>query len=274
MTTTINADTVVGGAVVTADASGQLGLQAAGVTKLTVSSSGVTLASALPVASGGTGITTTPTAGAVPYGNGTTLAYTAAGTSGQVLTSAGSSAPTWATAASGLTLLATATASASATVSLETGIGATYADYFVTFLDVTSDTDSVYLQVKLKLSGTYTNALSSQGYYKQSASGGSVSGMGETGVCTLNRYQLAVYTSTGKNVGGELWFTRTANAKYQMLRFQSSSWSPDSFGTDIIADSRGSGFWNNTNAVAGIQFFMSSGNIQSGIFRLYGIQNS
>ena len=50
MTTTINADTVVGGAIVTADASGVLALQAAGVTKLTVASSGVTLASALPIA--------------------------------------------------------------------------------------------------------------------------------------------------------------------------------------------------------------------------------
>ena len=43
MTTLINADTVVGGAIITGDASGALGLQAAGVTKLTVNSSGVTL---------------------------------------------------------------------------------------------------------------------------------------------------------------------------------------------------------------------------------------
>jgi hypothetical protein len=57
MTTTISADTVIGGAIITADTSGELALQAAGVTKLTVNSSGVTLASALPVASGGTGIT-------------------------------------------------------------------------------------------------------------------------------------------------------------------------------------------------------------------------
>lgn len=42
MATTINADNVTGGAVVTADASGVLELQAAGVTKLTVNSSGVT----------------------------------------------------------------------------------------------------------------------------------------------------------------------------------------------------------------------------------------
>ena len=58
MTTLINADTVVGGAIITGDASGALGLQAAGVTKLTVDSSGITLASALPIASGGTGQTT------------------------------------------------------------------------------------------------------------------------------------------------------------------------------------------------------------------------
>jgi hypothetical protein len=36
-----------------------------------------------------------PTAGGAAYGNGTSLAFTAAGTSGQVLTSTGSGAPTW-----------------------------------------------------------------------------------------------------------------------------------------------------------------------------------
>lgn len=44
MTTTINADTVVGGAIVTGDASGSLGLQAAGTTLLTLSGSTATFA--------------------------------------------------------------------------------------------------------------------------------------------------------------------------------------------------------------------------------------
>ena len=57
----------------------------------------------LPIASGGTNSTATPTAGAVPYGTGTAFAFTSAGTSGQVLTSNGSSAPTWATPSSGIT---------------------------------------------------------------------------------------------------------------------------------------------------------------------------
>lgn len=49
----------------------------------------------LPIANGGTNSTATATAGGAGYGTGTAHAYTAAGTAGQVLTSAGSSAPTW-----------------------------------------------------------------------------------------------------------------------------------------------------------------------------------
>jgi hypothetical protein len=46
---------------------------------------------------GGTNGTATPTAGGIAYGSGTAYAFTSAGTSGQVLTSAGSGTPTWST---------------------------------------------------------------------------------------------------------------------------------------------------------------------------------
>ena len=55
----------------------------------------------LPIANGGTNSTATPTAGGAGYGTGTAHAYTAAGTTGQVLTSNGASAPTWTTISSG-----------------------------------------------------------------------------------------------------------------------------------------------------------------------------
>lgn len=57
MTTLINADTVVGGAVITADASGELGLQSAGTTALTLSGGNTTVAQKL------TAIGTSSTAG-------------------------------------------------------------------------------------------------------------------------------------------------------------------------------------------------------------------
>jgi hypothetical protein len=51
----------------------------------------------LPIANGGTNSTATPTSGGISYGTGTAFAFTSAGTSGQVLTSAGSGVPTWET---------------------------------------------------------------------------------------------------------------------------------------------------------------------------------
>ena len=84
------------GSVTSVDVSG-------GTTGLTTSggpvttSGTITIAGTLATANGGTGGTATPIAGTIPYGTGTALAYSAAGTSGQVLTSGGAGTPTWTT---------------------------------------------------------------------------------------------------------------------------------------------------------------------------------
>lgn len=49
----------------------------------------------LGIANGGTNGTATPTAGAISYGTGLAYAFTSAGTTGQVLSSNGTSSPTW-----------------------------------------------------------------------------------------------------------------------------------------------------------------------------------
>jgi hypothetical protein len=84
----VTGNALISGGVTTAPAWGKIGL--------TTHVSGV-----LPIANGGTNSTSTPTAGAVPYGTGTAYAFTAAGTAGQVLTSAGASVPTWTTPTTG-----------------------------------------------------------------------------------------------------------------------------------------------------------------------------
>jgi hypothetical protein len=65
-----------------------------------ISSSGgstpnISLTGVVDINHGGTNSTSTPTAGAVPYGTGTAYGFTAVGTSGQVLASTGSGVPTW-----------------------------------------------------------------------------------------------------------------------------------------------------------------------------------
>lgn len=66
-----------------------------GLTPSTATSGAVTVAGTLAIANGGTNATATPTAGALTYGTGTAYAFTAAGTSGQLLQSNGAAAPTW-----------------------------------------------------------------------------------------------------------------------------------------------------------------------------------
>jgi hypothetical protein len=72
-----------------------------GLTPATATTGAITLGGLLAIGYGGTNGTATPTAGAVAYGSGTAYAFTSAGTSGQVLTSAGASTPTWTTPTTG-----------------------------------------------------------------------------------------------------------------------------------------------------------------------------
>jgi hypothetical protein len=76
----------------------------------------------LPIANGGTNSTATPTAGGVVYGTGTAHAISAAGTTGQVLTSNGSSAPTWTTLSSGGGLSGTQTFTTNGTFTIPSNI--------------------------------------------------------------------------------------------------------------------------------------------------------
>jgi len=101
---------LISGGVTTAPSWGKIGL--------TTHVSGT-----LPIANGGTNSTATPTAGAVVYGTGTALAYTAAGTTGQVLTSATAGTPTWSTPTTG-TVTAVSVASANGLAGTSSG-GAT-----------------------------------------------------------------------------------------------------------------------------------------------------
>jgi hypothetical protein len=66
-----------------------------GTTSTTFANLTTNVTGTLPIANGGTNSTATPTAGTIPYGTGTALAYTSAGSSGQLLQSNGASAPSW-----------------------------------------------------------------------------------------------------------------------------------------------------------------------------------
>jgi hypothetical protein len=99
--------TAGGGSVVTINAGTQT------LTNKTLSTNSVWQGTAVGLAYGGTNANLTAVAGGVLYSGASALAISAAGTSGQVLTSAGSSAPTWTSQSS----LSVGTATTSTTTS-------------------------------------------------------------------------------------------------------------------------------------------------------------
>jgi len=121
--------TAGGGAVVTINAGTQT------LTNKTLSTNSVWQGTAVGLAYGGTNANLTAVAGGVLYSGASALAISAAGTSGQVLTSAGASAPTW-TAQSSLSV-GTAT-----TATTASNINGGSAGYLVYQID-TNDTDFI-----------------------------------------------------------------------------------------------------------------------------------
>ena len=106
-TTGLTPNTATSGAITLA---GTLGTANGGTNLTSFTSGGAVYATStsalttgtLPIASGGTNSTATPTAGGAGYGTGTAHAYTAAGTSGQALISAGAAAPAFGNLALGV----------------------------------------------------------------------------------------------------------------------------------------------------------------------------
>jgi hypothetical protein len=234
-------------------------------------STGVT--GTLPIANGGTNSTATATAGGIGYGTGTAHAYTSAGSSGQVLTSAGAGAPTWSTpAGSSWVYLSTTTASASATVDVENAFDSTYSTYVIVLSDVYPATNTTELRVRFKIGGTYVTT--SYGYMSldnTTTSTGSFSAFGG-----VNQAQgiIARYVF-GNNAA------RTMQTTMFISNPSSTSTHKSVYGTGIyyqdnqaIIQQAYSIFNNGTSALTGVRFYMDTGNITGGTFRLYGIKAS
>jgi len=184
-----------------------------------VSASGLT--GVVPIANGGTNSTATPTAGGAGYGTGTAHAYTAAGTSGQSLISAGASAPAFGnlgtsaggTGLSGATpFTANGVVYASSTSALATGSGLTFdGTNFLTTGSATATgfvpsgstvaTNGMYLSAAntLNFSTNSTNrlTLTSAGYTQPVAYADTVVALGNTGTAqTITCTSANVFTAT------------------------------------------------------------------------------
>jgi len=178
-----------------------------------------------------------------------------------------------------LSLISTQNASASANISITTGIDSTYDVYVFKFIDINPQTFRSEFTFQASINGGSSYGVSMtttyiRAYHRES---GALSGFGYDGARDLasstSYMQLMsdIVTDADSGSSGVLhlfglssttyvknWYCRTSNAH---------STGSDPAARDVLT----AGFFNTTSAINAIDFKMDTGNINAGIIKMYGL---
>ena len=218
--------------------------------------------------------------GDVLYGSAAdTLSRLAPGTSGQYLQTAGAAAnPIWAAVPAGfdsIALLSTQDATTSASVNFDnTLITSTYKTYELRFFNVVSVDDGINLRVRFSDDNGSSFSSYHTSPYDGSYTGASGAGAGyDTAADVVSQDYMNVTKNSswdaGDSMGGTIWIQDPTNASFvTTYQFLTSNISHD--GTPYVYSLWGGGMWDNRSAVDYMRFYMSTGNISTGTFQLWG----
>ena len=177
-----------------------------------------------------------------------------------------------------MNLIATQTASGSSTISFTSGIDSTYDEYVFTFINM-HPSASANLEFNATTDGTNYNIVkTSTAFYTTHRENGSGGALGYSGVDEAQATGFQQLT-TGDNVAtdndasivGELHIFNPSNTTFvkhfiSKTNFMGVDGSNKSSNSGYVA-----GYFNTTTALTGFQFKMRSGNIDSGVIKLYGV---
>jgi hypothetical protein len=177
------------------------------------------------------------------------------------------------TAGLGMILLGEVAASASATVDLESLISSTYEHYAVDLIDIVPASDGVDLRMLVSEdNGTsYKTGASDYTYGLHQVTNG---GVESTAGDTASDYMLvgSILSNVGsRSFSGQLhlWNPSSGRHKYMTGQFARTN----NAGTGALHNLLGQ-YVGTTNAYNAVRFLMSSGNITSGTFRIYGVNKT
>lgn len=170
---------------------------------------------------------------------------------------------------SSMVLLETQTASSSATIDFTANIDSTYEKYFITITDLDAATTGTDVRIKVMKSSVAVDGTSyywSRDDINNAGTSAISNGAGDAFFALTNSIEA---TDTDSAFNAEIWFSSPSNTTYKkhfhgMVMYESTA-------TNEMTGRFG-GFHRDITAIDGIQFLMSSGNITSGTFKLYGIK--
>ena len=175
----------------------------------------------------------------------------------------------------GLNLISTQTASSSATIDFTSGIDSTYKEYIFKFIDIHPSTDGALFNINFRDGGSSFDATKTttqfRGYHNEGGSDTSLAYESGRDLAQSTGVQTIGADSGNDNdqcTSGTLQLfdpSSTTFVKHFLARFSVAHQS------DYIIDVFTAGYCNVTAAIDGVQFSMSSGNIDAGTIKLYGV---
>jgi hypothetical protein len=178
-----------------------------------------------------------------------------------------------------LILLSTQTASASATISFTTGLDSTYDKYIFKFINIHPSVDNTQFQFNMSTdAGSNYNVTKTTTFFRayQDEAGTSPILEYETASdlaqSTAFQNLIAVFgNGADENGSGTLTLFNPSSTTY--VKHFISTANTNSF-NDYSINTFIAGYGNTTSAVNAIRFQMSSGNIDDGVIKLYGVKKS
>jgi hypothetical protein len=178
-----------------------------------------------------------------------------------------------------LVLLSTQTASASANISFTTGLDSTYDEYIFKFINIHPETNAVQFQFNFSTdSGSNYNVTKTttayNAYHDEAGTDAGLSYNTGADLAQSTGFQR-FYEDTGSDndqaSSGYLQLFNPSSeifVKHFVTRFSNAHHA------EYMQDWFIAGYGNTTSAVNAVRFQMSSGNIDDGIIKLYGVKKS
>ena len=177
---------------------------------------------------------------------------------------------------SALNLISTQTASSSATINFTSGIDSTYKEYIFKFIDIhpASDSQNFTFQADTGTNTSYNQTMTTTAFYSENTE---ASGGGGIGYSTArDQAQGTAFQQISDDIGNG---NDECSSGFLKIFSPSSSVFVKHFISLVNGYHEGnysqawhhSGYFNTTTALTRFQFKMSSGNIDSGVIKLYGI---
>tara|TARA_R110001592_G_scaffold2190_1_gene13331 strand:+ start:828 stop:1433 length:606 start_codon:yes stop_codon:yes gene_type:complete len=175
-----------------------------------------------------------------------------------------------------MNLISTQTASGSANLSFTSGIDSTYKEYVFKYYNMHPATDDVFFQVNFRDGGSAFDATKTTtaffAFHAEDDSAQDLSYKASRDLAQSTAYQPLSLDSIGndndQSCSGTLHLfdpSSTTFVKHFMARTNHIA------DFDYTFDNYVAGYCNVTTAIDGVDFKMSSGNIDSGVIKLYGI---